>query len=450
MDLTLHPAAAQAIDDKGFGLLAAVDRLEFPAEPRKPAFQTDHVVAAAITDEDVIGEPHAWLQDVRGQRVLAFIRRNEVMYGLTAQSYALVGSLIEEVLKVRWVQRFLSKAFIEDTTLEWCRASLNIDAPTCLSAFLMSRSERSIKRSTLWAPVAHLDVEASFCVGPARISPMTAAMFDGLENPSVENRPQQAQDIRILFSRLRKRMQGGAAVVLEIEAELDYVYERGLTLASDVVGLLRFLSPASINSQLISPNVLLGAQPIPQFDAIVLGENGEFSARSGVIPTQIAYWRLSASEVAAMQNRGLVQLGHLVSEDGLTQFQQRLRACLLAYTKGTTFLEVSDRLVYTCSSLESLLLKSTSEPIQQNLGERIAFLLTKDAARRVEIVGNVRSVYGMRSQYIHHRISRIEGDALATFIMNAHAALYTALMKMDRFKTPEAFIDAIDRVKFGG
>ena len=54
MDLTLHPAAAQAIDDKGFGLLAAVDRLEFPAEPRKPAFQANHVVAAAITD----GERH--------------------------------------------------------------------------------------------------------------------------------------------------------------------------------------------------------------------------------------------------------------------------------------------------------------------------------------------------------------------------------------------------------
>ena len=49
--------------------------------------------------------------------MLAFIRRNEVMYGLTAQSYALVGLLIEEVLKVRWVQRFLSKAF-EDTTLD--------------------------------------------------------------------------------------------------------------------------------------------------------------------------------------------------------------------------------------------------------------------------------------------------------------------------------------------
>jgi hypothetical protein len=56
----------------------------------------------------------------------------------------------------------------------------------------------------------------------------------------------------------------------------------------------------------------------------------------------------------------------------------------------------------------------------------------------------------MRSQYIHHRITKIEEDALAVFITNAHAALYTALMNMDKFNTPEAFIEAIDRVKFGG
>jgi hypothetical protein len=82
MNLTFQPSAAQAIDNKGSVLLGEVRRLEFPVEPQKPGFQTERMVAE-ISDEDIIGEPHAWLHDAAGQRVLAFIERNGVTYGFS-------------------------------------------------------------------------------------------------------------------------------------------------------------------------------------------------------------------------------------------------------------------------------------------------------------------------------------------------------------------------------
>jgi hypothetical protein len=60
-------------------------------------------------------------------------------------------------------------------------------------------------------------------------------------------------------------------------------------------------------------------------------------------------------------------------EDKLSRFKQRVRSSILAYSKGITLHDINDRLVYTLSSLEGLLLKNSSEPIQQNLGERMAF-----------------------------------------------------------------------------
>jgi hypothetical protein len=167
----------------------------------------------------------------------------------------------------------------------------------------------------------------------------------------------------------------------------------------------------------------MDATNLTQFETMTDGltppSAADTTIQGGVVPEHIAYWQLSAREVAILQSQGLPELGHLVPEDGLSQFQQRLRACLLAYTRGTTFSEAADRLVYTFSALEGLLLKDTSEPIQQNLGERMAFFLTSDSDRRANIAANVRPVYGMRSQYIHHRISVTEVSALNIFTTNA-------------------------------
>ncbi|HUW79646.1 MAG TPA: hypothetical protein VMV54_01980, partial [Acidocella sp.] len=110
----------------------------------------------------------------------------------------------------------------------------------------------------------------------------------------------------------------------------------------------------------------------------------------------------------------------------------------------------ADRLVYTCSSLESLLLKDMSEPIQQNLGERMAFLLTRNPTDRANIVGCVRQAYGMRSRYIHHRKAEIEESNLTSFTQYAYATLQVALSKLDNFKTSLEFLEEIDRIKFGG
>jgi arginine/ornithine N-succinyltransferase beta subunit len=154
--------------------------------------------------------------------------------------------------------------------------------------------------------------------------------------------------------------------------------------------------------------------------------------------------------INAMRQSGLDQLSKLVDEDGLSDFRRRLRTSLLAYSKGTTLPDVSDRLVYTLSALEGLFLKDSSEPIQQNLGERMAFLIEREAEARQKVVQNVRAAYGMRSKYIHHRITVLEEESLELFVANARKVLYISLMSADHFNLQADFVAAIDRIKFGG
>jgi hypothetical protein len=54
--------------------------------------------------------------------------------------------------------------------------------------------------------------------------------------------------------------------------------------------------------------------------------------------------------------------------------------------------------LYSLSALEGLLLLDTSEPIQQNLGERLAFLLGREPVERQEIVTK-------RARGLRHKVS---------------------------------------------
>src|SRR5450830_201834 len=153
MDLTLHPAAAQSIDAKGTNILACVEKLKLSMENRSPAFQTERVVSANITDKDIIGEPHVWLQDANGQRVLAFIHRDDGAYGFTSESYSLIEGLSDEIFKARWARDFLSKTFIENTILEWCCVSFKSGGRSGLANSLVSQSTKAIRKFTVWAPI---------------------------------------------------------------------------------------------------------------------------------------------------------------------------------------------------------------------------------------------------------------------------------------------------------
>jgi hypothetical protein len=210
-------------------------------------------------------------------------------------------------------------------------------------------------------------------------------------------------------------------------------------------------SPAAYVPWLLCPCAIIGTEYVPSTTVMSFQGEQSFLMHQGVL-TPLPYpWRISSQDWARIKNNSHLQdLADLIDESQLTDFQLRLRTSLLAYSKGLTLRDPGDRLVYTLSALEGLLLRDNSEPIQQNLGERMAFLLEKDPSQRQDIVRNVRDIYQARSRYIHHRISVSEEAAMEKFVVRARAAFEAALANARQVKTGLEFIEAIDRVKFGG
>lgn len=159
---------------------------------------------------------------------------------------------------------------------------------------------------------------------------------------------------------------------------------------------------------------------------------------------------LNKAQLSYMRERDQLELAaSLVSEVELSDFAKRIRSSILSYSKGLTFPNISDRLVYSFSALEALFLKDASETIQQNLAERIAFTISKEPGDRMQIVARVKRIYGARSQYIHHRKDlQVTKEDLDGFFVHSWAALRTALGNVKRFETHMEYIDAIDQVKY--
>ena len=59
-------------------------------------------------------------------------------------------------------------------------------------------------------------------------------------------------------------------------------------------------------------------------------------------------------------------------------------------------------------ALEMILLRNDTEPIQQNIGERMAFVVGRNVNERKAIINNFRRIYSVRSKFLHHGVGSEE------------------------------------------
>jgi len=435
---------ANAIDEAGKAILEKIRRID--SKPQTPdAFPSGRPVSATLTDDSMLETPTAWHNDSEGRPVVAFLISGTEVFGLDAAAYAELQPLADKVLELGWAKPAISRKFIGEVALRWLRSSFRATQQTSLASALSSASEKEVKPLDIWAPIAYLEVEESFEFGSVQIAPVTAAMIDALQAKGVDSSPSQRDEITAMFNDLRSRMQGFAAVVVHVEAEPVRAHEDGMATAQNVVGLLRFFSPVAREPRRVCTTALLGAEVIPRSQSLVLGEDN-FSFSDGLVATPF-HWRISKANLVALREAGLAKASDLVFPNGLGEFPMAVRAGMLLYGTGTTLHNPADRLIYTLSAVEGILLKHSMEATEFNVEERMTLLLANDKPQREEVARNVREAYRFRRRHGASVLTPHDEISLATFAHNAHIVVSIALENLHSFATKADFIDAIDRRK---
>ena len=163
---------------------------------------------------------------------------------------------------------------------------------------------------------------------------------------------------------------------------------------------------------------------------------------------RILNFHLSDEEVSKNKSSyGFNNVSELLALERRSNFQEALLDAILLYSRSTREKDLAGRLVYLFSAIESILLRNNTETIQQNVGERMAFIVANTMEKRRAVIRNLKAVYGLRSRFVHHGHTIDELDTLRTFMLDAWVLFLELAKSSHRFETKDQFIDHLEAMK---
>jgi hypothetical protein len=443
----LHPEAARALDERGNELLSKVISVTPQGEHRP--FASQRVPAKVFTEADILGR-------VTMQRVDEFKREVTAVHfegpgpmgvvGLEGESVKELDKLAQLAQKYLRASTSLSLRFLRDTLIAWLQEKFRGEIAESLSDFLLPRLTDAVKVRTILIPIANLCLEEDLPFGPVEFKLITAEMvgtwYDAFRATCS---PDDVVSLDERFDRIRKETQGLAAVSLTVEADEEYACEQCLEKAEQAVALLRVVHPVNT-----SPHTALYVRPLESENLesyhAYRYESGVFKGRRVHARWPFpSFWEIPKEE---HQNRLLQNLIAIFATESRTEFEQRLFDALIIYSRNNLAKEPSEKLIFCLVAVESMLLKDPSEPIQDNIGERMAYILGKTVQERLEIESLVRQVYAIRSKFIHHGQRPTDMEVLARFMEKVWVMFFHWILNHSVFKTKAELIEELRRLKY--
>lgn len=416
-------------------------------EPPESAFKPEVYVSGNITSADVIGpiKEAASVYDGTGTEVGRFFVKNGHRIGLVGDPFKQFRLLLERI-QSSGLEQTVSVLTLTDAAFAWIEQRYDHGAGEAIVPFLLQQIKPMIQERELWIPLHRVHLEQSLAIGTVRFQTISKEMLDELESRMRAHAPTDA--LAIVAARMerdRKKLQGSAAAVVRVVAEPVRASELARERAEKAVALLRFFSPANWHPLMRSYCTLLGDENLRLNTEIMVADGKISKITSGVDDRRNQpYWLVTVAHIRQFPN--LLGLLNRLVDDGQTksEFQTKLLEALLLHSRNSVAREATDKLVYILASLESMLLRNDSEPIQKNIGERMAFLIGETVEARKAIIANVLETYSRRSSFVHHGQGIEATDTLSTFMLNTWTCFYRMLELSHQFQTKDGLIQSLE------
>ena len=453
MILNIHPAAEKNFNDKASSLLDSVSLFQPPA-PTKSGFPSELHIAATLTEKDLaceVDELDVSSTDYKGEIVARYFIYENCKYGIDGSNYQALSKIAEQVQLLPPIKDKLSKSFIETILFSWIKAQYKkTDTKKTFILYLDEEASKAIETRGYWIPIANLEVEVPFPVSKSEIRPLSKAVIDNWEARLSPTSHEHGDMLNKYFTQIRKDYQGLAAVYSVIEAEPDHAFSCAIREAQEVTSILGIFSGATLIPDIKCVSTIKGSEHICQASVFIELNAGVIRSRGSILDVASAqYWRLSKKDIEEIMKSGLNNLSVLMSKIERNDFEDSVLASVNLYSKSAFTSDPIEKVVYMLSALESILLKNSNEPIQQNLSERLAVFTAQELTKLKSIISTVKSAYSVRSRYLHHGHTSSELALISEFMMCVWTFFIQLAANLGRFTTKEGFISAIDDHKLG-
>lgn len=441
--IKIHPDAAANFNQKAVQVLTFVRQIQTSAI-QKESFEPELHPLFSVTSSDILDESLVRSTNFIGSTVAIYLDDKKSL-GVFEDGCLEIQKLLDSLLKVKEINRKVSIKTLESLLHEWIKCKY-YDRGFCeFIEYFCNSIIKLIDVNEVWIPIQLLHIEKNFNIGKVTFKPITKKVIDDLETHALNQAKDSQQEItKMLFDKKIRCFQGYTAATILIEAEPNRANEIALEETHTALAMLRVFSVAAQEPLIFYPCSVWGSSNIDYAHFISLKEGNLHQLSIKTLDRRPEPEILNIHTIDKLFSAGLNILDRLLRSQNISLFQEKLLDSLILYSRSTVSKNTSDKLVYILVSLESIFLRNSSEPIQQNLGERIAFLIGNSIDERKKIIRVIRDAYNLRSRFVHHGGSVDDYDKMREFMLYARRAVISVIHASESVPTIEVLLDELD------
>ena len=420
----LHEDARKRFDDLGLSLLGRVTTFRNTSARARPDFSPEVFTDEQLTDanSDIVGDVHLRWKDSYGNLTgIAVAEGGGSRTGLIGHDYAELEALALSMAKVQPFRSTASIEFLRSQIFEWIKERHRGHGSAGCVDYVLRVLESAAAEHRMIFPVSELHVQSTLTLGSVTVSTFPESIFEKIE-PKLIDGPSAAEQAEWCRS-MRRDFQGLAVAETCVFGEPIRAHEIASDRVELAVGVLRFFAPSHVVPGITSRVALWGYAPPRTGRVFITDASGQFLRTSEAIIDHPGTMVVSDVMRDTFLKTGLSEVCDIVARDSRTDLEQALLTGMVTFGRAALSPDLSERIIWYCAGLESILLRDNSEGILQNLSERLAVFGYDTVGERTAALKDVRKAYSLRSRFVHHGAEIKEGKVVARFAHPRSAAL---------------------------
>lgn len=445
----LHEKAIENINDSANSLIDMLTEMKLPST-QQSSVGTDLYSSATIKNENILDMKYS-LNNMLGEEVCRFFFKDGAPYGLVDENYQKYCIVAQKIYKHKSISDLLSLQYIKERLFTWIEKKVTTSENTDFYDYLSNVCKVDVADQEVIIPVPFTLSNKNFQFGKITFKTVTEKMIDDWIKQANENNTEvdegHSQRINQLKVMIQKSIQGYLAGHYICKAEKQRAQEMAYEEFSKTLCFLRLLGPANFHYKVNCATHEYGKNFSLEIIYLVINkENGKADYNTQILNSNML-WNIDEKIIEYISSGPFLKVHNLLLSDSLSEYKSKLQSAIMIYSKSVISHEIYDKILYILVAIETMLLKTDTEPIQQNIGQRLSFLVGNNLDERKKIIKTIKDIYSIRSKYIHHGIIDFEDDELMRNFMNyAWIGFSRMLDNMDKFSTKMEFVEYLDNL----
>lgn len=209
------------------------------------------------------------------------------------------------------------------------------------------------------------------------------------------------------------------------------------------LSILRSYSPAMVSPTGRSFCTIYGLEHIETRNVITIRPSGEMRFSQEPLGGG-PQWHLTEAKLRELVQMSFLETSALRELSSPNEFQSRVMNAIELYSRAALEHRLESKLLFVLSALEHLLLMDINEPIGANLARRFAYFVGRTLDERRAIQQRLRTVYTIRSRFVHHGQTVDNMLTIEEFLRDAWAFFRLIARLANAHDTKAAFLQNLE------